>query len=296
MDVLIGSEALSSGRVTRHGLTSHYQRVFPDVYAPAGRALTLHDRTAAAWLWSQRRGIVTGAAASALHGARWVDAGVPVELNLANNKSPAGIVTRWETLLDNETQRRRGLPVTSVDRTAFDLARRGPVLRAVQRLDALARATGFRATDVLDLAGDHPRVRGLRRMPDILDLVDPGGHSPKETWLRLLLLAAGFPAPRTQTSVPGPDGYPRYYLDMAWEEFMVAVEYDGQQHRTDAVQYRNDVLRGEYIAHRGWRRIVVLAGHRCADIIGRVERAGVPRDASNQNLRRPLLGFLLREF
>ena len=47
-------------------------------------------------------------------------------------------------------------------------------------------------------------------------------------------------------------------------EVKVAVEYDGEQHRTDTGQYRGDVTRSEYIEALGWRRIRVLAGHRGA--------------------------------
>ncbi len=97
--------------------------------------------------------------------------------------------------------------------------------------------------------------------------------------MRLILVHAGFPPPKTQIPLCWEDGYPRYYLDMGWEEFMVAVEYDGQQHRTDAAQYRGDVLRSEYLAARGWRRIAILAGHRGPDIVRRVEQAGVPRSS-----------------
>jgi len=58
---------------------------------------------------------------------------------------------------------------------------------------------------------------------------------------------------------------------------MVAVEYDGEQHRTDAVQFRNDITRSEYVDGLGWRRIRVLAGDRRDEIVRRVERAGVLR-------------------
>ncbi len=142
-------------------------------------------------------------------------------------------------------------------------------------LDALARATHFTADDVLAILDAHPRVRGRRRVPELLDLVDPGAQSPKETWLRLLLIEAGFPRPQTQIVVTR--GYSCYYLDLGWEEFMVAVEYDGEQHRTDDIQYRGNVIRSEYIDSLGWRRIRVLAGHRRDDIIARVSQAGVPR-------------------
>jgi len=68
----IGSEALAAGRLNRHGLRTHYRAVYPDVYVPGQLSLRLDQRTIAAWLWSGRRGVVAGAAAAALHGAKWV--------------------------------------------------------------------------------------------------------------------------------------------------------------------------------------------------------------------------------
>lgn len=277
MAVFIAREALAAGRVTRYDLDARHLRVLPGVYAPKHASLSLTDRIHAAWLWSGRRGVVSGLAASALHGARWIAADTPIELNLAHNKAPAGITIYRDTLLDGESVLLEGIPVTSVERTAFDLARRGPIALAVERLDSLAHATRFHAADVLAVAEAHPRVRGRRRVADIVGRVDPGAQSPKETWLRLLLIDAGFPTPATQIPVLSPDGFPRYFLDLGWQEFRVAVEYDGEQHRTDSAQYRHDVTRAEYIDGLGWRRIRVLAGHRANDIVRRVESAGVPR-------------------
>lgn len=277
MGAFIAEEALAAGRVTRYGLVADHRRLFPGVYAPRRTSLSLEDRIVAAWLWSGRRGIVSGLAASALHGAQWVEPDTVIELNLAHNKSPAGVTTRRDTLLDAEVAGVRGMACTTVERTAFDLARRGTVPKAVERLDALARATRFEADAVIAVRDAHPRLRGRRRVQLLLDLVDPGAQSPKETWLRLLLIEAGFPRPQTQIPVLAPDGYPRYHLDMGWEEFMVTVEYDGEQHRTDTTQYRSDIARSEYLDGLGWRRIRVLAGDRAPGIVRRVEQAGVPR-------------------
>lgn len=277
MRALVGSQELAAGRLTRHELVTAYRRILPDIYVPKHTALNLDARIEAAWLWSRCQGVVSGAAASALHGALWVGDEVPIELNQSHNKVPVGIVARRDTLLDAEITRLRGIAVTTVERTAFDLARRGPVGAAVARLDALARATQFTADAVLAVALEHPGVRGRRRVREVLDLVDTGAQSPKETWLRLLVCGAGFVRPQTQYPIPGPDGYPRYYLDMGWPQVMVALEYDGQQHRTDPVRYRHDVARSEYIAAQGWRRVAVLAGDRRAGIVDRLARAGAPR-------------------
>jgi very-short-patch-repair endonuclease len=270
--VFIGSEALASGQVNRYQLASTHQRVFPDVYAPRGD-LTLLDRTTAAWLWSGRQATVTGRAAAALHGARWIDPDIPIELNFANNRSPRGVVTRRETLPAEELTYRGCLPVTTVTRTAFDLARRGVSIRhGIADLDALAHATHFPASDVLALADAHPHLRGVRRLPSMLNAVDAGAQSPRETYLRLDLINAGFPRPKTQLPVARPNGR-WYYLDMGWPDILVAVEYDGEHHRTSRTAYTIDVERQDYLISVGWIVVRVLADHRRVDVINRVQRA-----------------------
>jgi hypothetical protein len=270
--IFVGSEALASGALTRYELRRHYRRLLPDVYGPRRGALSLPERTTAAWLWSKREGVVSGLAASAALGAKWVDVDTAIELNWANNRPPMGVVTRRDSLLDDEVALLQGMAVTTADRTAFDLALRGSVGQAVARLDALARATHFKAEDVQAVAMRHPHVRGLRRVDRALDLIDAGAESPKETWLRLLLIDAGFPKPQTQIPVLGPDGYPLYYLDMGWEDMVIAVEYDGDDHR-ERPRWGRDIVRSEYIAHLGWTHIRVVAGNSRLEIVQRVNRA-----------------------
>ena len=141
------------------------------------------------------------------------------------------------------------------------------------RLDALARATGFKVDDVLRVAKCHPRSPGLRELETALDLVDPGAQSPRESYLRLLLIDAGFPRPQTQLPVLGVDGIPVAYLDLGWEHWMVGVEYDGDQHRTDRRQYVKDIRRLEMLERMGWRIVRVVAEDHPADILRRVRAA-----------------------
>lgn len=270
--VFLGSEALACGVLTRHELRRFYRRLLPDVYAPKRTALTIEDRTVAAWLWSGREGVVKGLAASAMLGARWVDDDIPIELNWGNHRPPTGVVTRNDTLLEHEIARRGAMTVTTPARTAFDLGCRGPVGQAVARLDSLARATHFKVDDVRALALNHPHVKGLRQLDRVLDLVDAGAESPQETRIRLMLTDAGFPRPQTQIPVRAPDGLPRYYLDMGWEDVMVAVEYDGRHH-TDRPVYSRDIIRLEYVNTVGWTVVRVVAEHRQAEILHRVRQA-----------------------
>ena len=71
-----------------------------------------------------------------------------------------------------------------------------------------------------------------------------------------------------------------FYLDMGWSEFMVAVEYDGDQHRTDRWQYVKDVRRLEILQRLGWVVIRVIAEDHPADIVRRVRQALHSRSSS----------------
>ncbi|OBJ37647.1 endonuclease domain-containing protein [Mycobacterium colombiense] len=270
---VIGSEELASGRLNRHQLRAAYRPIFPNVYVPAHVEASLRVRIRAAWLWSGRGAVIGGAAAAALHGAEWIPDGVPVELICDRPRAPEGVLTRRCTLTEGESQSIDGLPVTTPERTAFDIGRRGAIRSAVVRLDALARATGLKVDDVVRVAMAHPRSPGLRQLETALELLDPGAQSPRESYLRLLLIDAGLPRPQTQIPVLGVDGLPFAYLDLGWQQSMVAVEYDGDQHRTDRRQYVKDIRRIERLERMGWIVVRVVAEDRPAAILRRVKAA-----------------------
>jgi hypothetical protein len=218
MDVFIGSEALRQGSLSRYQLRTGFRAIYPDVYVADCAALSLRTRSVAAWLWSGRGAVLAGLAAAALHGSDWIGDDEPVEMIWRNPHAPAGVITRCQRVEDDEVTRVAGLPLTTPARTAYDLARRLPSGAAVARLDALMRATPFSVEDVLLLAKRYPGARGLQRLRSALPLVDPGAASPKETWLRLLLVDAGLPAPDTQ--IPVQENWRLVgVLDLGWEKY-----------------------------------------------------------------------------
>jgi hypothetical protein len=226
----IGSEAVAAGALTPYRLRTRFRAIHPDVYVPHGAELSSVTRARAAWLWSQRRGVVAGHSASALHGARWVNADRPAELIYDNRHAPASVRTWSDRIEDDETTVLGGVPVTSPARTALDLACRYPRGAAVAAIDALARATDLKIPDVELLADRYKGRRGVRRARAALALVDAGAESPRESWLRLVLVRAGFPTPQTQIPVYDEYGQLVAELDMGWEHLKLAVEYDGDQH------------------------------------------------------------------
>ena len=227
----------------------------------------------AGWLWTGRRGVVAGFSAAALHGSKWIDDLQVVELIHNNRRTPPGIQTHRDRIEDDEIQLVAGLPVTSPARTALDIACWYPTMTAVAGIDALARATELKAVDVDLLARGYAGRRGIMLARKAVDLFDPGAQSPKESWLRIVLIEAGLPRPQTQIPVLNEFGSAFADLDMGWETVKVAVEYDGEQHRNDRRQYTWDVRRLETLECLGWIVIRVVAGDPPAEIVGRVRAA-----------------------
>jgi hypothetical protein len=275
--VFLGSEALDQGALTAHELRRRNQRIFRDVYVPKQHEVSLRDRIEGAWLRSGRQGVIAGLAASALHGAQWVDDDVPIELIWDNTRSPSGLVVRNETLNDDEITRVAGIPVTTRVRTAFDLGRLLERDQAVARLDALMRAQIFSVEEVMLLAERHRGARGLKSLRKAMPLVDGGAASPRETWLRLLYTDAGLPRPTTQIPIVEGRGRLVRMADMGWEEFMVVSEYDGDQHRTNRGQYTKDIRSLRKARKLGWIVDQVIKEDRPADIVERARTALMSR-------------------
>jgi hypothetical protein len=275
-EVFIGTEAVARGTITRHELARWYRPFFPNVYAPRGHDLSVVDRATGAWLWSKRAGIVTGVAASAMHGAEWVDADLEIELLHNNTRPPVGIVARDERITEDESIW-TGSRIATPARTAFDLGRYLERGQAIARMDALMRARPFSAEDVLLLAKRYRGARGVKILKDALPLVDGGAASPRETWLRLLFIDAGLPRPATQVPIFGRNGRLLRTVDMAWEEFMVLAEYDGDQHRTSREQYVKDHRVIPLIESLGWIVIRVIKEDRPDEIVRRAWNAMVSR-------------------
>jgi very-short-patch-repair endonuclease len=270
---LVGSEAIASGALSKSALSTRYRRLFPDIYVAREAGVDAKLRAKAAWLWTGRRGVVAGFAAAALQGSKWADDVHVVDLLHENWRPPPGVQTHGDRVDDDEIALIGGVPVTSPTRTALDIGCWYPTMTAVAGIDALARAVEVKAADVELLARRYPGRRGITRARQAIELFDAGAQSPKESWLRVVLMQAGLPRPQTQIPVRDEFGSAVAYLDMGWEDVKVAVEYDGEQHRTDRRQYSWDVRRLEMLERLGWIVIRVVAGDRPAEVVSRVRAA-----------------------
>lgn len=276
VEPFIGSEAVAAGKLTRHALRTQFVTVHHDIYVPRGTLPTAVLRAKAAWLRSRRRGVLAGYSAAALHGARWIDAGLPANI-LDTNRRPTRGVVAWADVIDDDEICLIGrIRLTNPLRTAVDLACRLPEDAAVAAIDALARATRLKVADIELAAQRHTGRKGIKQARTSIALVDPGAESPKETWLRLLVVRAGYPPPQTQHPIYNEYGALIGEVDTAWPELKIAMEYEGLHH-TDPEVLRKDIARIDEMIEMGWIVIRVTCRDGEAKVLGRLAKAWASR-------------------
>jgi hypothetical protein len=179
----------------------------------------------------------------------------PVDI-IHDNRHPLPGLRIWgDRLESDEIELIDDVPVTTPTRTALDLACWHPSTTSVAALDALARATEFKLADVELLEARYRGRRGLERARVSLDLVDAGAQSPKETWLRLILVRAGLPRPKTQ--IPVLDDFGDVLLTSIW----VGKTSKSQSSMTASnIALIGDSTPGMF---DGWRRSNVVVGSWC---------------------------------
>jgi hypothetical protein len=101
------------------------------------------------------------------------------------------------------------------------------------------------------------RGPGSKRARASLLRVRQGAESRPETLVRLMLVDAGLPEPELNVEVWGPNGEWLGRGDMLYFRWMVLVEYDGDQHRTNTEQYEKDMARRERFRRANWDGVYI---------------------------------------
>jgi very-short-patch-repair endonuclease len=250
-----GSEAVARGLVTRGELRGpRYRSLFPGIFVRAEVVVDYAMRCRAGVLIAGGRGVLGGWSAAELLGAPCAPAAADVEVVLPGTSlvSRTGLTIRADALLPEEITQAKGVRVTAPVRTAFDLARREPVLDAIIGVDALRRHCGVEPAAVLTVAAAHRNARRSRHLPSVLARSTALADSPMETRIRVAMEDAGLRAPVLQHPVG------MYRLDLAYPDLRLAIEYDGREHLTQE-RARKDLDRQAYLSARHWEIERLLA-------------------------------------
>ena len=200
--------------------------------------------------------------------------GVEVPWTLADDADIHVVTQRQESRVDRpgvvahrsrqsflETTTVDGLLVTSPAQTFVHV---GTMLRMPDDVvvlgDAMMRRKHALTTTaaLTDIAERTFKIKGIAQVREQIRSMRPGTDSSTETRTRLALVDANLPCPQVNEIVRDPDGRYVKRVDLLYPQYKIAIEYDGDQHRTDPAQWRDDIRRRRLLEDLGWIVIVVV--------------------------------------
>jgi hypothetical protein len=190
----------------------------------------------------------------------------------------AGLQVHVRDLREDDVLDANGVRVTTGAQTFLDLAARLAPAELVAVGDALLRAGKMTAEQVAARLARADGVRGVVRGRACAPLLTAKAHSRPESLVRYWLHAAGLPVPRPQIPVLDRWGREVAHADLGYEEWKVALEYEGRQH-ADPEQFGRDIDRYSLMAADGWLLLRYAGRHlaRPATVVDRTQRALLSR-------------------
>lgn len=193
------------------------------------------------------------------------DALAPVHVVLPPGAVPEidGVGARQSRFVDQQ----RTVPVDGLQGHRLRVARpaqaRADVAEdlALDDLVAVGDALRRRRADDAHLAAvvaQHAGDRGVVNLREALRHVRHPVDSRPETLVRMMLTRAGVPEPVVNQDVSGDGGWIGR-PDLSWPAVEVAVEHDGDHHRTSRQQWRSDKARSRVMREHGWVVIELTA-------------------------------------
>lgn len=165
-----------------------------------------------------------------------------------------GVIGHRAPLLARDVRVLNGVQLTSPEWTWVDLARhmgRSSLVAAGDSL--LARNNPLSSIEAIQEVIDRrPKVKGIRMAREILPLLREGVDSPQESRLRLKIVDAGLPEPSVTEPIFDDQGRYISTPDLQYKGYKIALEYEGDHHRSDPVQWGKDIERDDRLRAMGW--------------------------------------------
>jgi hypothetical protein len=226
------------------------------VYAVGQRRLPREARWMAAVL-ALGEGAVLGHRPAGAHWeiARWTGV-CEVTVPRGGVRSRQGLRVHHVRLPGDEITIHRGIPITTVPRTLFDLAVDLPE-RQLER--ALNEAEVRRRWDELSLdrlLRRHPRHPGSRAVRAVLHKRRLGAtftRSELEERFLALIDGAGLPRPELNVLIEGLE------VDAVWRDKRIVVELDGRSTHDTAAAFKRDRARDRALQVADWRPVRVTS-------------------------------------
>mgnify|MGYP001565992067 CR=1 FL=1 len=250
------SKAVGSGELVRV-----VRSVYGSGTAPTGREA--HLARARAMLTRLGSSMVLSHATAALVHGLSIEVDDPGDVHLtvappARGRRRSGYHVHVAPIPAEDVTEIYGLRVTSLERTAADLARVVPFAWGVVAMDEVLRREVDREM-LRDLAEAAAHRAGVDTLRGVVEFADGRAQSPAESLSRVSMMRAGIPQPELQFQITNESGWVAD-SDFAWPDLGVVGEVDGEGKYDEqvkrgrsagkVVRYQQD--RDEQIRQAGW--------------------------------------------
>lgn len=250
--------------IERHVANRDLRPVYRSVYAVGHTALSPIGRWRAAILLAGKGAVLSHASAAQVH--RLVDderfsgqgmiqvtraSGGRAGVRAAMAAGQPAVRIHRSAVTEIDVCRRRGLPVTSVERTLIDLA---ALLKPRSLESAVIKAQRLGILDLLRLASRldraQPGRKGIGALRDLVDGAVPAKAkvlSDPEAWMFDLITRCGLPPPEVNERVEG------IKVDFLWRKQKLIVEFDGHRFHSSRQAMRRDKGRDRRLQLAGYQ-------------------------------------------
>jgi predicted transcriptional regulator of viral defense system len=194
-----------------------------------GRSIA-RSRAVFSQLRAESRALAAGYSAGAIHGLRvlrrWPDVVTLLVPYRGGGTAEPGVVrtsARWD---DDHLDEQLAIPVTTVERTIFDIALIDGFEGGVATMDAALRAGLTDSTRLARVLERWSPASGGRRCAAVLGFATADSESFGESFTRGAIHTLGFPPPVLQQGFVDEQG--EMFADFFWPEFGVVAEFDGK--------------------------------------------------------------------
>ena len=252
------AETSSLARLDWELRTGRYVSVTRDALLPATVSDDLWQRSGAALSTQHPGALISRRTAAVLHEFPWLPDCWPHERicveappDDTTRSSREGIDRRLCFVPPVDATDLDGLRITSIARTAVDLARHEPRDLVVPILDGLLTEGRTTTPELLAVLAGMRRVRQVRVARDLVGQARAGVGSPRETHMRLRIVDAGLPEPDTNLLIQE-DGITLAQGDLGYWRWLIWIEYDGREPHEELRINGADQTKDRWLRRRGW--------------------------------------------
>ena len=170
----------------------------------------------------------------------------------------SGVTARQADVVDWEVAVVRELRVTSPARTFVDLAAMLSITDLAAVGDAAMRRWGVTPHELDRVIRRRLRYNGKVKARYVAPLLNARAESAQESRLRMIVIGDGLPEPSVNLVIRDEGGQFLARCDLGYEEWQIAVEYDGAVHASEG-RRQSDATRRTLLRQHGWYVVEIVA-------------------------------------